>query len=57
MEFMKRLKYETSNETLIHDDQMIPFYNGASVYAQESSRLLECMQLSFLGAISKKENS
>ncbi|AIZ59297.1 MULTISPECIES: hypothetical protein [Bacillus] len=49
--FMKRLKYDTTNETNIHQEQMIPYYNGASVYAHESGGLLECMQLSFLGAI------
>jgi DNA repair exonuclease SbcCD ATPase subunit len=49
--FMKRLKYDTNNETYIHEEQMIPYYNGASVYAHESGGLLECMQLSFLGAI------
>ncbi|MDU1847383.1 MAG: hypothetical protein E6778_17770 [Niallia nealsonii] len=50
-EFMKRLKYDTANQTIIHQEQMIPYYNGASVYAHESGGLLECMQLSFLGAI------
>ncbi|MEK4966377.1 hypothetical protein MKX29_01505 [Cytobacillus sp. FSL R7-0696] len=54
-EFMKRLKYDTSNETSIHKEKMIPFYNGASVYAHESGGLLECMQLSFLGAILKSK--
>ena len=53
--FMKRLKYETSNQTFIDQKQMIPFYNGASVYAHESGGLLECMQLSFLGAILKSK--
>ncbi|ARK29053.1 AAA family ATPase [Halalkalibacter krulwichiae] len=53
--FMERLKYETKNETFIHQEQMIPYYNGASVYAHESGGLLECMQLSFIGAILKSK--
>jgi hypothetical protein len=51
--FMKRLKYNTTADTYVHHDQFIPFYNGASVYAHESGGLLECMQLSYLGAILK----
>lgn len=53
--FMRRLKYETSSQTFINQEKMIPFYNGASVYAHESGGLLECMQLSFLGAILKSK--
>lgn len=53
--FMKRLKYDTSSETFIHKEQMIPYYNGASVYSHESGGLLECMQLSYLGAILKSK--
>lgn len=53
--FMKRLKYDTTKETFIHKEQMIPYYNGASVYAHESGGLLECMQLSYLGAILKSK--
>ncbi|MGA4722223.1 hypothetical protein [Fictibacillus nanhaiensis] len=49
--FMERLKYDSTKETYIHKDQIIPYYNGASVYAHESGGLLECMQLSYLGAI------
>lgn len=54
-DFMKRLKYNTTGETYIHQEQFIPFYNGASVYAHESGGLLECMQLSYLGAILKSK--
>lgn len=55
--FMKRFKYEISEEdTYIHQDKMIPFYKGASVYEHESGGLLECMQLSFLGAILKSKS-
>lgn len=53
--FMKRLKYNTKGETYIHQEQMIPYYNGASVYSHESGGLLECMQISFLGAILKSK--
>jgi hypothetical protein len=49
--FMKRLKYNIKGETYIHNEHFIPYYNGASVYAHESGGLLECMQLSYLGAI------
>ncbi|HHT7085256.1 AAA family ATPase [Bacillus anthracis] len=49
--FMTRLKYDTNGETFIHPEQYIPYYEGASVYAHESGGLLECMQLSYLGAI------
>lgn len=55
-DFMGRLKYDTTGETYIHQEQMIPYYNGASVYAHESGGLLECMQLSFLGAILKSKS-
>ncbi|MDA2178659.1 hypothetical protein PDN34_18860 [Bacillus cereus] len=54
-DFMKRLKYDTDGETYIHQEQFIPFYNGASVYAHESGGLLECMQLSYLAAILKSK--
>lgn len=54
--FMERLKYNTTGETYIHQEQFIPFYNGASVYAHESGGLLECMQLSYLGAILKSKS-
>ncbi|USK41738.1 hypothetical protein LIS77_24910 (plasmid) [Cytobacillus firmus] len=53
--FMERLKYDTSNETFIHKEEMIPYYNGSSVYSHESGGLLECMQLSYLGAILKSK--
>lgn len=53
--FMGRLKYDTTSETFIHQQQHIPFYNGASVYAHESGGLLESMQLSYLGAILKSK--
>ena len=53
--FMNRFKYDTSVGTFIHPDLYIPFYNGASVYAHESGGLLECMQLSYLGAILKSK--
>lgn len=53
--FMERLKYDTANETFIHSQQLIPYYNGASVYSHESGGLLECMQLSYLGAILKSK--
>ncbi|MDM5224569.1 hypothetical protein QUF86_28455 [Peribacillus sp. NJ11] len=53
--FMERLKYNTTGETYIHQEQFIPFYNGASVYAHESGGLLESMQLSYLGAILKSK--
>ncbi|MGM0878644.1 MAG: hypothetical protein ACQEWV_29160 [Bacillota bacterium] len=53
--FMERLKYTTTGDTYIHQEQFIPFYNGASVYAHESGGLLECMQLSYLGAILKSK--
>lgn len=54
-DFMTRLKYDTNDETFIHPDQYIPYYEGASVYAHESGGLLECMQLSYLGAILKSK--
>lgn len=54
--YMERLKYDTKGETYIHQEQMIPYYNGASVYAHESGGLLECMQISFLGAILKSKS-
>lgn len=54
-EFMRRLKYETDGETFIHREQYIPFYEGSSVYAHDSGGLLECMQLSYLGAILKSK--
>lgn len=54
-EFMKRLKYNTAGETYIHQEKLIPFYNGASVYSHESGGLLECMQISYLGAILKSK--
>lgn len=54
--YMERLKYDTSNETYIHREKYIPFYNGASVYSHESGGLLECMQLSYLGAILKSKS-
>ncbi|MGD6777700.1 hypothetical protein [Sutcliffiella horikoshii] len=53
--YMDRLKYDTSYESYIHQEQMIPYYNGASVYSHESGGLLECMQLSYLGAILKSK--
>lgn len=53
--YMKRLKYDVDGDTYIHQEQFIPFYNGASVYAHESGGLLECMQLSYLGAILKSK--
>lgn len=53
--FMERLKYDTTDETFIHRQQFIPYYNGASVYSHESGGLLECMQLSYLGAILKSK--
>lgn len=53
-EFMERFKYDTE-ETFIDRNLMIPFYNGASVYAHESGGLLECMQLSYLAAILKSK--
>ncbi len=55
---MRRFKYEvTKEDTYIHQEKMIPYYKGASVYKHESGGLLECMQLSYLCAIlkSKKE--
>ncbi|TKI58152.1 hypothetical protein E8L90_23720 [Brevibacillus antibioticus] len=55
--FMGRLKYNTTGETFIHPEQYIPFYNGASVYAHESGGLLECMQLSYLGAILRSKEA
>lgn len=54
--FMERLKYDTTQGSYIHEEQMIPYYNDASVYAHESGGLLECMQLSFLGAILKSKD-
>ncbi|MDF2085658.1 hypothetical protein [Bacillus pseudomycoides] len=54
-DFMERLKYDTNAETFIHPEQYIPYYEGASVYAHESGGLLECMQLSYLGAILKSK--
>ncbi|WP_240492524.1 hypothetical protein [Pseudobacillus badius] len=53
--FMERLKYETDGDTFIHREQYIPFYEGSSVYAHDSGGLLECMQLSYLGAILKSK--
>ncbi|MGL6032667.1 MAG: hypothetical protein ACRC0Q_11095 [Kurthia gibsonii] len=55
--FMRRFKYEVSEEdTYIHQEKMIPYYKGASVYEHESGGLLECMQLSYLGAILKSKS-
>lgn len=53
--FMKRFKYSINNETFIHRDSFIPYYDGSSVLAHESGGLLECMQLSFLAAILKSK--
>ncbi|WP_253805486.1 hypothetical protein [Fictibacillus arsenicus] len=53
--FMERLKYETDGDTFIHREQYIPFYEGSNVYAHDSGGLLECMQLSYLGAILKSK--
>lgn len=53
--FMERLKYNTTTDTYIHQEKFIPFYNGASVYVHESGGLLECMQLSYLGALLKSK--
>lgn len=50
-DFMKKLKYKTDGETFVHPENYIPYFEGASVYDHESGGLLECMQLSFLGAI------
>ncbi|WP_416493134.1 hypothetical protein [Bacillus mycoides] len=35
-DFMTRLKYDTNDETFIHPDQYIPYYEGASVKAVAS---------------------
>ncbi|WP_028593279.1 hypothetical protein [Paenibacillus assamensis] len=55
---MYRLKYNTDGATYIDVESHIPYFEGASVYVHESGGLLECMQLSYLGAIliSKVEN-
>ncbi|WP_046227309.1 hypothetical protein [Paenibacillus dauci] len=53
--FMKRLKYELFEDSYIHKEKFIPYYNGASVYSHESGGLLESMQLSYLGAILKSK--
>lgn len=55
--FMKRLKYDPLDETYIHREKFIPYYNGASVYSHESGGLLESMQLSYLGAILKSKEA
>lgn len=52
---MERLKYEIDGDTFIHREQYIPFYEGSNVYAHDSGGLLECMQLSYLGAILKSK--
>ncbi|MEQ6853607.1 hypothetical protein AAHH17_03955 [Lysinibacillus capsici] len=53
--FMKRFKYSTKNDTFIHRDSFIPYYDGSGVYSHESGGLLECMQLSYLAAILKSK--
>lgn len=52
---MKRFKYSTKNDTFIHRDSFIPYYDGSGVYSHESGGLLECMQLSYLAAILKSK--
>lgn len=55
--FMKRLKYEVDSTTYIHNTEMVPYYNGSSVYSHDSGGLLECMQIAFLAAILKSKKS
>lgn len=55
--FMRRLKYEIFEDTYIHKEKFIPYYNGSSVYSHESGGLLESMHLSYLGAILKSKEA
>lgn len=56
--YMKRFKYNISEETYIDYEKYIPYHEGASVFEHDSGGLIKCMQIAYLAAIldCKKEN-
>ncbi|PLT31986.1 hypothetical protein [Bacillus sp. V5-8f] len=54
--YMKRLKYNVTQDTFIDENKYIPYHDGASVFDHESGGLLECMQISYLAAILSNRN-
>lgn len=54
---LELMRYNDLSDTYIDENTYIPYYQGSSVYEQESGGLLECMQFSYLESIVSSEYS